>query len=97
MSQACLADTQIVLWALDNDARLPSRHRALLQSDAEIYVSIASIWEMSIKIALGKLRTFNDLGANLDHAGYKILAVEMKHIGIIHNLPHHLATRSTGC
>jgi PIN domain nuclease of toxin-antitoxin system len=69
--------------------RLPTYYKSLFQSDAEIYVSIASIWEMSIKIALGKLRTFDELGGNIDRAGYRILSVEMKHIDVIRNLPHH--------
>lgn len=89
VSGAYLADTHVVLWALDNDARLSSRYRDLLQSDAEIYVSIASIWEMSIKIALGKLRAFDDIGANIERAQYKILPIEMKHIEIVRGLPHH--------
>ena len=49
-----LLDTHLLLWALGAPARLPPEARRIIR-DAEVYVSAASIWEISIKTALGKL------------------------------------------
>ena len=52
-----LADTQVMLWFVWGDSRLSSRHRrAIEQSD--LLVSIVSLWEIAIKVNIGKL----DLG-----------------------------------
>ena len=45
-----LLDTHIALWAITNNAKLPDAAREILLSyDNEIYFSIASVWELSIK------------------------------------------------
>ena len=45
-----LIDTHIILWALDDNPRLPVRAREMiLDGQNEIYYSVASIWETSIK------------------------------------------------
>jgi hypothetical protein len=47
--------SRLLLWALAAPARLPPKARRVIR-DADVYVSAASIWEISIKAALGKLR-----------------------------------------
>ena len=48
-----LLDTHILIWALNDDSRLPARARQLiLDSNNDIYYSTVSIWEVSIKHAL---------------------------------------------
>jgi PIN domain nuclease of toxin-antitoxin system len=50
-----LLDTHILLWALDHPARLDSGTRALLEDPAnEVLFSAASIWEIAIKVRLGR-------------------------------------------
>ena len=49
-----LLDTHLLLWALGAPSKLPAAARKLI-NDANVYVSAASIWEISIKAALGKL------------------------------------------
>jgi PIN domain nuclease of toxin-antitoxin system len=50
-----LLDTNILLWALIEPARLKPDIRALLEDPAnEVLFSAASVWEMSIKAALGR-------------------------------------------
>ena len=50
-----LLDTHILLWALDQPARLDSGTRALLEDPAnEVLFSAASIWEIAIKVRLGR-------------------------------------------
>ena len=51
-----LLDTHIFLWYITNDAKLPTKFGNAIRDPAnEIYLSIASIWEVVIKYNLGKL------------------------------------------
>ena len=50
-----LADTHILLWALEDDPQLPARARDILMDEtAEIYYSFANVWEIAIKHSLNK-------------------------------------------
>ena len=50
-----LLDTHILLWAAADSASLSSQARKILVSDsAELYFSAASIWEVAIKMGLGR-------------------------------------------
>jgi PIN domain nuclease of toxin-antitoxin system len=49
-------DTHIFLWAVTGDDRLPATVAdALLQVDADVYVSAVCVWEAAIKSSLGRL------------------------------------------
>ena len=50
-----LLDTQIYLWFLADSARLSKAAKLEIQRADDVFVSAASIWEASIKAALGKL------------------------------------------
>jgi len=53
-----LVDTHAILWWLAGDARLSRRARRILEnSENRRLVSIASLWEISIKMSLGRLPT----------------------------------------
>lgn len=50
-----LLDTHIALWAITDDARLPTRARELIGDPGnDIFVSAATIWEIAIKHALAR-------------------------------------------
>lgn len=50
-----LLDTQVALWALTDDARLTAQARRLiLEPSNTLFVSVASLWEIAIKHALGR-------------------------------------------
>ncbi len=50
-----LLDTHIALWAIADDPRLSAKARELIDNaDNEVVVSAASVWEISIKHALGR-------------------------------------------
>jgi PIN domain nuclease of toxin-antitoxin system len=50
-----LLDTHILLWALADSPRLSARARELLADpDSDCWVSSASVWEIAIKVGLGK-------------------------------------------
>jgi PIN domain nuclease of toxin-antitoxin system len=51
-----LLDTQIFLWFIAGDSRLDEYSRELIEnSEHERYLSIGSIWEITIKSSLGRL------------------------------------------
>jgi PIN domain nuclease of toxin-antitoxin system len=50
-----LLDTQLVLWSASGSPRLPERARDLLQDPASGFMfSSAVIWEVSVKLSLGR-------------------------------------------
>jgi PIN domain nuclease of toxin-antitoxin system len=51
-----LLDTHLLIWALDNTARLPADLRGLIEDpDNDVLFSSASIWEIVIKTRLGRI------------------------------------------
>ena len=58
-----LLDTHTLLWFLQDDPQLPERvSKEILDIENRCYVSIASLWEIAIKINLGKLTINFPLG-----------------------------------
>lgn len=52
-----LLDTHVFLWLDVEDAHVPEKIQRLCEDGAnEVYLSVASVWEMQIKMALGKLK-----------------------------------------
>jgi PIN domain nuclease of toxin-antitoxin system len=56
-----LPDTQVVIWWLPDDPALSDETKALIDDEPEVYVSVATVWEIAIKQALGKLKEPADL------------------------------------
>ena len=52
-----LLDTHVLIWWFDDNKRLRRSTRTLLERpDIIIWISAISIWEISIKISLGRLQ-----------------------------------------
>jgi len=82
-----LLDTHLLLWALGSPSKLPAAARKLI-NDANVYVSAASIWEISIKVALGKLLADpREVLAALEPAGFLDLPVTGVHAARVVDLP----------
>lgn len=85
-----LLDTHIFLWIVNDSQRLNARVRRLLESAGEIYVSSASIWEVSIKARLGKIKADPDeLLLEIERCGFQELAVQGRHAVEVARLPLH--------
>lgn len=83
-----LLDTNIVLFALAGDGRLPAAAATAIRDATALHVSAASIWEMSIKVALGKLTLDMDrLLAVLAAAGVERLDITHTHARAVLDLP----------
>ena len=61
-----LLDTHALLWWLAGDLRLSIRARTAIDAaDAEVYVSVVSVFEIATKHRLGKLPLEPDIAADL--------------------------------
>ena len=85
-----IADSHTLLWHVLDDPRLTTAPSARIEADdAEVLVSLASIWEIAIKKALGKLETPDDLPDRIQQLGFELLPVEVEHAWAVRDLPHH--------
>ena len=83
-----LLDTNIVLFALAGDGRLPAAAAAAIREASALHVSAASIWEMSIKVSLGKLALDLDrMLAVLAATGVARLDITHAHARAVFDLP----------
>ena len=85
-----LLDTHALLWWLADDPALKSEAReAMGDASSIIYVSAASVWEISIKKALGKLDAPDDLHAALAANHFQPLPITIVHANSAGQLPRH--------
>jgi PIN domain nuclease of toxin-antitoxin system len=88
-----LLDTHTALWLLADQKKLSKRTRSILENlDNPCYVSIASLWEISIKYSLGKLElqlSVNELEDALEENEIYILPIRGQHIHRISRLKFH--------
>jgi PIN domain nuclease of toxin-antitoxin system len=79
-----LIDTQAFIWFVENDKQLPVKIKKELEdSGNSIIISIASLWEMVIKISLDKLQMCCDIEEMIDKIylnGFEILPILPIHI-----------------
>lgn len=86
----CLLDTHVLLWALADDASLTPAQRAAIET-GQLYVSAASVWEIGIKSALGKLKVPQDIFDVALGAGCRALPITWTHAQAAAALPPHHA------
>lgn len=74
-----LLDTHVVLWLLDDNARLGSRTRTQISASPVVYLSAASTWELAIKVAIGKLTLPDDFDEVVGRSGLRDLPITRAH------------------
>jgi PIN domain nuclease of toxin-antitoxin system len=85
-----LLDSHTIIWWLAEDPRVKADVRALIGSRRnETFLSVASVWEIGIKTALGKLRTPGDLPEQMAANDIRPLTITMNHAQAAASLPHH--------
>lgn len=85
-----LLDTHVVLWWLASpEALAPAALKAIESPTNEVYVSAASLWEMSIKQHLGKLRLPGNPVDVLASMGFTLLDIRAEHGWRAGDLPAH--------
>jgi PIN domain nuclease of toxin-antitoxin system len=91
-----LIDTNIFLFALLRTERLEKKTLELITDpDVPVIISSASLWEIAIKQAIGKLELPGDaaiyLPRRIGEMGFETLAIEPSHALAVGTLPAHHA------
>ncbi len=84
-----LLDTHAVTWFLAGSPELRPEARAAIESAERAYVSSATIWEMALKVARGRLEAPPDFPDRLLELGMLQLALEWEHARVAGGLPLH--------
>jgi PIN domain nuclease of toxin-antitoxin system len=83
-----LLDTHILLWLMQDDPRLSQRARGIIDNSEEVYISVASIWEVAIKWRLGKIaENPQEVDAAMEKAGLMELPISKRHAVSTAKLP----------
>ena len=84
-----LLDTSIVIWVMQ-DYPMPDEMRQRIEGAAGVFVSSVAIWEIAIKVSIGKLRLDVDrLAGRLSAAGFQPLPITWEHSRLVRGLPFH--------
>ena len=90
---ALLLDTQIIIWLEENPQRISDPVKDRIFSEPEVYFSKASVWEIAIKLKVGKLTLRQSLQVFIRNFEqdyqFKILDITLPHIYQTQELPLH--------
>jgi PIN domain nuclease of toxin-antitoxin system len=87
-----LLDTHTFLWWESQPEKLSSKAFALCDdAKNQLVLSVASVWEMQIKVQAGKLRTRRSLEEMIHQEerenGLRVLPIELPHVLALRDLP----------
>ena len=90
---AMLLDTHVFLWYIQGSLTLSASAKDIIEArENKVYLSIASLWEISIKVGLGKLdlqHSFQDLRQLLQQFEIEILPITFDDTALYLTLPLH--------
>uniref|UniRef100_Q3ATW9 PIN domain-containing protein n=1 Tax=Chlorobium chlorochromatii (strain CaD3) TaxID=340177 RepID=Q3ATW9_CHLCH len=88
-----LIDTHALIWFINGDTQLPDKAQKIIKNiDNKCYISIASIWEIAIKISLDKLDLnggFDEISKIIVRYDFELLPISIEHIAEIIGLEFH--------
>ncbi len=89
-----LLDTHVFLWWVEDAPELSRKARAAIASaDNQCFLSLASSWEMAIKLSLGKLRLPDAIERfipqQLAENGFSQLQIDFRHVARVASLAFH--------
>ncbi len=88
-----LIDTHVLIWFLEGSANLPPKLQDELNNDQNsIAISIASLWELTIKISLKKIvlsKTLQEVQVYILERDFVLLNISFEHLYHLSNLPHY--------
>ena len=83
-----LIDSHALLWWSDASPALGNTaHEAIADPANEVLVSVAALWELTIKTSSGRLRLPADLETIVTSQGFAVLSVEFPHLTRLAGLP----------
>ena len=88
-----LLDTHTLIWFLNGDNSLSKKARRNIESEsATNFISIASLWEIAIKISLGKLELLTEFSSVFEQIrknGFQVLPITFEDTLILSTLPFY--------
>jgi len=85
-----LLDTHMFLWTVTDSPRLTARARDDIVGAEAVYVSAASIWEIAIKAALGRIEgDVAVIARSIEESGFIELPITAAHAARVSGLPPH--------
>jgi PIN domain nuclease of toxin-antitoxin system len=89
-----LLDTHSFLWFINNDTSLSQKAKMLIENPQSfIYLSVASVWEMAIKISLNRLEMPSPFASFIDRQlqenDITLLEIKTAHVAVVATLPFH--------
>lgn len=89
-----LLDTHTFIWFIEGNSKSSNKAKALIEaSDNQRFLSVASLWEMTIKKSLGKLELGMDMQTLIDEHIYQnaieILPINTAAFFMLQDLPFH--------
>lgn len=82
-----LLDTHVLLWWLADGPELSEDLKGQIETELEVYVSVASLWEISIKSAAGKLSVPDTFPEVVENSGVSELPIRSHHAYLAGRLP----------
>ena len=86
-----LLDSHAVIWYFEDSQKLPQKMIEIIDdSKMSVYISSTSLWEIAIKMNLGKLDvefSFDELLAGIEATDFDILQVENEYLQQLSTLP----------
>lgn len=86
----CLLDTHTLIWFVDGDDKLSEKAKKTIEDpENSNFISVATVWELAIKLSLDKIKfqngfkKFLDL---LDDNGFEIIPISFDHVLTVSSL-----------
>ena len=87
-----LLDTHAIIWYMEESSELPQEITALIDNPVmDVCICAISLWEIAIKMNLGKLEiklTLDELLAYVKTREFRIINIEDEHLLSLHDLPY---------
>ncbi len=86
-----LLDTHALLWWLADDDQLGPQARELIEDpDNDVLISVVSLWEIVVKVRLGKLEAdIKEIAEAAQREGFALLNISTAHLLALAGLPTH--------
>lgn len=85
-----LLDTHALIWFLSGDESLSKKAREIIEDEKnQNFISVGSIWEIAIKLSLGKIELkngFNNFLKLIENNGFEILPISFSHLMVLSEL-----------
>jgi PIN domain nuclease of toxin-antitoxin system len=89
-----LLDTHVFIWVVENNPKFPQVVRKRIEETENVFVSIASFWEIGIKLKKEKILLscdFNEMEARFLETDFQLLPISIQDTIQQYNLPFYLA------